>query len=272
MQQPMVAPNTMTALPANVAQSAMNARLGNFNAAYKPRFSNPLVIIAICGGVALLSLVLLVVILLASGYIFYLFPIAFIAAIVYGIYALIHSSHRFYEFTDGMILAKGSQLNVLRWDQIAAIWQAARRQGYYGGLAGFAVRAAMRNSSNVITTYTIQRYDGSKITMSTSQAQNLQNLGTTIQHEVSRLHGPQATAAFDAGQVVPFGPLSLSRQGIQSNRGILPFNQLASVNAVSGRLVFKQGPKASTWTSVPASQIPNLTVFMDLINYARRQG
>jgi hypothetical protein len=272
MQQPMVAPSTVTALPANVAQAATNTRLGNLNATYKPRISNPLVIIAISGGIALLALILTVVVFIASGYIYFLFPAAFVAAIILGILGLVRSGHRFYEFVDGMIFANGSQLNVLRWDQIAAIWQYSRRRGYYGGLAGLAVRAALRNTSNIITTYTIQRYDGSKMTFSTTQARNLSNLGQTIQHEVARIHGPQATAAFDAGQVVPFGPLALSTQGIQSQRGILPFNQLASMQAVSGRLVFKQAPKSSTWTSVPISQIPNFTVFTDLVNYARRQG
>lgn len=272
MQQPMVAPNTVTALPANVAQAAMNARLGNLNAMYKPRMSNPIAIIAISGGIALLALILTIAVLVASGYVYFYFPIVFVLAIIFGIYTLVHSGHRFYEFADGMIFANGSQLNVLRWDQIAAIWQMSRRRGYYGGLAGLAVRAALKNSSNVVTTYTIQKYDGTKTVMSTSQAHDLQNLGQTIQHEISRIHGPQATAAFDAGQVVPFGPLALSRQGIQSNRGILPFNQLASMQAVSGRLVFKLAPKSSTWTSVPISQIPNISVFTDLVNYARRQG
>jgi hypothetical protein len=33
-----------------------------------------------------------------------------------------------------------------------------------------------------------------------------------------------------------------------------------------------QAAKNSTWTSVSVSQIPNITVFTDLFNYARRQG
>ncbi|GCF07562.1 DUF6585 family protein [Dictyobacter arantiisoli] len=267
MQQPNIAPN----LPTEVAQAAMASQLGPLNHIYKPRISNPLAVIGIVAGIIIADIILFLALLFLTDYIFYALIIIPIIAIVYGIYGLTHYNVRIYEFSAGLIAGKESKLDAIRWENIAVIWhdqQRTRRYGSYGLLGVFVLlifKASVRDR------YTLQRQDGTTIIVDNRRVLHAEILGSRIEREVVGLHMPQALTAYNSGQVLPFGPLQISQQGIIRGKGdLLPWPQVGNVMVDQGRLLIKQQGKMFNWVALPLNKVPNVAVFTELINYARQ--
>lgn len=55
-----------------------------------------------------------------------------------------------------------------------------------------------------------------------------------IEQAVIKLHMPRAIAAFQGGQVIPFGPLSVGRQGLGNGRETIPWHELQNVEVKRG--------------------------------------
>lgn len=264
IQNPPVAPN----LPDEIVQAATVSQMGPFTGLYKPRISSPLAIVGIVAGTIIADIILLVLVLLLTGYIFYALVLIPIVAIIYGIYALLHYKVRIYTFAQGLIYAKSEKIDIARWDQVAAVWQVQRRQRYgysYGGII-----AALIFRSNMRESYKLQRNDGITISIASASVSNIQELGQVIQYEITQRQSPQAIAAFNTGQPIPFGPFTVSQQGIaRANGGQLPWNQVALVDTQRGSLIIKQTGKTLNWAASPVGKIPNLGVFNAVVYHAR---
>lgn len=57
--------------------------------------------------------------------------------------------------------------------------------------------------------------------------ENAEQLAQTIQQEVTRRQLGRAMTMFNAGQPVQFGPLTVTRAGLEHGRKILPWSQFA---------------------------------------------
>lgn len=190
-----------------------------------------------------------------------------IVAVIYGIYALIDCNLRVYQFADGLVRAKGEQLDVIRWDAVTSVIQNVRRRGYYYAWGG-VLAAAFANRNGTPHSVTVQRSDGA-IFKFNSTVQHVTQLIQTIQTAVMQAHMPRAMAAFNAGSPVTFGSLTLSQQGLSNGREIVPWNEVQSVDIKQGQVIVKRVGKTFRWANVNIGQIPNVLVFMSLINYAR---
>lgn len=190
-----------------------------------------------------------------------------IVAVIYGIYALIDCNLRVYQFADGLVRAKGEQLDVIRWDAVTSVIQNVRRRGYYYAWGG-VLAAAFANRNGTPHSVTVQRTDGA-IFKFNSTVQHVTQLIQTIQTAVMQAHMPRAMAAFNAGSPVTFGSLTLSQQGLSNGREIVPWNEVQSVDIKQGQVIVKRVGKTFRWANVNIGQIPNVLVFMSLINYAR---
>ncbi len=241
------------AVPPDVLQQAATYQLGTHEQTYKPRFS-PIVAVGIAAIVSILDLIVLVAILLASGYFLGILIVIPIAMIVFAGYSLALGNTQIYVFTNGLIQAKGQQRNVIRWDQIEATWQRIVRTRYY-----FYYSTSYK--------YTVRRSDGATFTFG-SPLKDVANLGKTLQGEVSRLHTPRAIAAYDSGVPVTFGIFTLGTLGISNGRETLPWNMVKRID-VSGGMVFvhKEG-QLLRWASSDVSSIPNYPVFINVANHA----
>jgi hypothetical protein len=125
-----------------------------------------------------------------------------------------------------------------------------------------------RNFTYTHTTYfyTIQTTDKTIITIDKT-IKGIDQLGQTIQNESTKRLLPKMIAAYDAGQAVSFGPLTLSKERVQYLNNYVSWTELEDVQIVKGFVIFKNYDKRFDWANVPASEIPNLFVFLSLIDH-----
>lgn len=256
-------------MPEQVHQQAALFHLGTLNNVYRPRIASPLLVIGIALGIILADAVLFGVILLL-GYIISVLIIVPIFAIIYAIYGLRSCNLRVYEFSNGLLRAKGKQIDVIRWDQIGSVMQASKASNtsyMVGGVLGALLFGSRKH------VYTIQRQDGQIFKFESSNIHNIESLGQTIQQEVAQAHLPMAIAAYDNGNVIPFGPLSVSLQGIVNAKGvILPWSQVNGVTVNQNVVTIMQSGRVQKWVSAPLAKVPNIGVLTELVNYARQNA
>lgn len=253
-------------VPAQISQQAMMFQLGSLRNVYKPRISSPLIVIGIALGIILADIVLFAIILLL-GYIVYLLVIVPVFAIAYGIYGSLNCNLRVYEFEHGLLRSKGSQVNIIRWDQVAAVWQENKPSSssyLVGGVLGALLFGAQTRHI-----FKVSLHDGATFIFNSSGISQIENLGQTIQQEVAQIHMPLAIVAYDRGNTIPFGPLSVSQQGISNQKGaILPWSQVNGVTVNMSVVTIMQNERVKKWVSAPTSKVPNLGVLTALVNYA----
>lgn len=258
---------THVSTPQNVYAQAMAYQLGAQGPTYKPLLPSALTVVGMMVGVTVADIILLYIILATTGYLFYILIAIPIAAIIYGIYALIDCNLRVYQFEHGLIRAKGEQIDVIRWDAVAFVTQNVRSRGYYYAVGG-VIAAALANRNGTPHSVSVQRNDGAVFKFN-STIQHVGQLIQTIQTAVLQAHMPRAMAAYNAGSPVVFGPLTLGQQGLSNGRELLPWNEVQSVDIKQGQMIVKRVGKTFSWANTNIAKIPNVFVFMSMINYAR---
>jgi hypothetical protein len=241
-------------VPPEVLQQAAIFQLGEPTAAYRPSMTNPLAIIGIALGVSIVDILLLIAIYNA-GFIVYLLVAIPIAMVIWGVRALMWHKVRIYLFTNGFIRANGMTIDAVRWDQVEAVWQRPLRSRY-GYVRSYA--------------YTVKRSDGATYKFD-NLIKKAADLGNTIQHEVTKVHVPRAIAAFNSGNPLLFGKLSLNVQGLSKGSAMLPWMQVRNVDLNRGYVQVWQNGSSRRWARVTVSAVPNLLVFLEVVNYARSQ-
>jgi len=239
-------------LPGEIYQQAATYGLGELAATYKPKYTNAFAIIGIALGVTIVDIAAVVGIYLAGWIVWYLLAIPIIV-IVWAINALIHCNLRVYIFTNGFIRAVGRQGDVVRWDQVRAIWEKVTRSGGY-------------RSGNLTYTYTVQRSDNA-IFKQGSPLINSRDMGFRMMRAVVQVHLPPARAAYDAGQTLTFGPINVNMQGLNNGKELIPWNQIGKVTTQQGVVCIEQNGHVIKWASVKSADVPNLSVLIALVNY-----
>ncbi len=245
MAQAYAMPNQQ--IPNELYQQAANSELGEMSTVYKPRFSNPLVIIGIALGALILDIVAIVVIYYIGFIVYYLIAVPIIV-IIWAIGALGSSNLRVYLFTNGFIAARGKNGDVFRWDQIQAVWE----------------KVTSSRSGNVFT-YTVQRNDGKTSKMG-SQLMKVRDLGVQIMREVTRIQLPLAKAAYNGGQVLSFGKVNVNLQGVNNGKELVPWDQIGSMTVTQGKIFIVKDGRQLKWSTVKAADVPNLPVLLALVN------
>lgn len=237
-------------LPMNVMQQAEQYQLGSLLGTYKPQLSHPLAIIGLIVGAWVLDIIVIAV-AASFGYILYFTIFLPIIALIYGIRAMFHYNVRVYHFNAGLIKTKGQQFDVIRWDQVEAVWQKITKSRY-----------------STSYTYTVQRTDH-KTFIFNSILRQIALLGQNIMQEVTKIQMPRAMEAYNAGHTLNFGTLAISSYGINNGKEQLSWDQLENVALYRGYLVIKKIGKKRNWEHVAVASIPNYTVLLGIISYAR---
>jgi len=159
-----------------------------------------------------------------------------------------------YACPDGLLYLHSGKTEAIRWDQVESFWRKVVKTSSYGIQTGTTHR------------YTLRRSDGATFKFN-DNIDHVEALGNTIAAETARTLWPRYIAAYQAGQTLPFGKISLSQQGVTNGKEWLPWHQVREIQINRGYLSLKkEGDKQGNWRGIPASEIPNIDVFMALVN------
>ncbi|HEY7414702.1 MAG TPA: DUF6585 family protein, partial [Ktedonobacteraceae bacterium] len=172
-----------------------------------------------------------------------------IIALIWAINTLGSANLRVYTFTNGFIRARGRKGEVVRWDQIQAIWEKVRQSRY-----------------GTHFTYTVQRSDN-QIFKQGSPLQNSRDMGLSMMREVLKLQLPAAKAAYDAGQTLSFGKITVNQQGLNNGKELVPWNHVSRMAVQRGNAIIEKDGHPINWSSVKSAEVPNLSVLLALVKY-----
>jgi hypothetical protein len=153
-------------------------------------------------------------------------------------------------YDDGFVFTnRRNQRRVCRWDDVTEVYESIiyRDPGRRMGIIGRKC--------------TVYQADGQRIKLGVA-IQNSDNLGATIQAEVSKRLLPRVIETYEAGGTVAFGPeLALSQQGLISGHEMLPWDAVADIKFDRWQGVrISQQEKRRPWKSIMHSRIANYFV------------
>lgn len=158
--------------------------------------------------------------------------------------ALHTKGDRVYLYTRGFILASKSGSEVYRWDQI-------------GGLRDKVVVRKVRTYRVPIHFYSIRRFDGQQAALS-DDIPGMNELWSIITQEVNTVLWPRIQSLYQQGKNIPFGPLTISQQGISTSKDRLPWDQVKSCTIANGRVVIEKQGQSVRWADIAADEFTNL--------------
>ncbi len=246
-----------------VYQIAETHRLGTPMAQHKSRLVRPLLFAIVVGGLGVLMMLSLLGGFHLSTIIIFLFGLAFVFYAFSRIRSVVNNrGARVYLCTDGLMRVKSGAAEAIRWDQVREV---SKIYMYYG-LAQVGVGLRLLPA---LKEYQLRRADGTELVLAKTFSR-FRQLGKTIEKEVTRRGLPSALAACNAGQMLQFGSISVSAQGIllPSKKEPLSWDEVNKV-LVSGGILYvnnkKKGALLYSNDSFLVSQIPNFCVLVELV-------
>lgn len=194
-----------------------------------------------------------------------IFTLLVLAGLVWNIiYSLQSRSWCVYVFNQGFVFLKDGQPDIFRWEEVQVIWQQIKQYYYYG----FRISKTHK--------YIIECVDGHRVVFN-DRFKNVEELGNGLSQQISEFMLPKILEDYNAGNVVTFGPLSVSQQGINNGEELLPWSSIQEIEASQGPVsvirasqdivkVRKEG-KRRNWSTVPVAKIPNFFVFLALTKH-----
>jgi hypothetical protein len=146
------------------------------------------------------------------------------------------------------------ELQAWNWDEITSLTAAVTRHytnGIYTGTTHIYTLLNKRNERLVISdTY-----------------KNVEKLAQAIEQAIFPRLYDQAAAQYNTGQTLAFGPVTISKDGIQIGKKTYPWTEVKAVSIHQG--ILKVSQKDGGWfsgASATASTIPNLGVLLNIIH------
>jgi hypothetical protein len=155
--------------------------------------------------------------------------------------------------TNGFAIIRGNRKTVYVWDDILTQYQK---------ITDHYVNDVHTGTTHV---YTMECADGGKLVFKDS-LKNVKRLGEAIADEIMRRELPRALEDYDAGRVVNFGKLSVSKKGLTYGDSFLPWKEVQGVQIADGYISVSKKGKWLNWCSIGAPSVPNLFVFLALVD------
>lgn len=155
-------------------------------------------------------------------------------------------------FAGGIVHNQFGKTTSVRWEEIILVWQQVTKHytnGIYTGTTHL---------------YTLQKADTTILKLNDA-LNNIDQLGSKIQDEVTTRLLPLAISKYLSGNPVVFGDLSVSQSGISCNRKYVAWSEVSSVQLNAGILSVKTQGKRSDSLNIRVATIPNLWVALTLI-------
>lgn len=161
-----------------------------------------------------------------------------------------------YSCPGGLLYQHSGKTEAIRWDQVESYWRRVASYYRYGIYTGTTHR------------YRLRRSDGATFKFN-DDIHNVEALGKTITSETTRALWPRYMAAYQAGQTLSFGKITLNWQGVSKGKQGLPWSQVKELQVNQGGFVSlkKEGNRQGNWSLAHVSVIPNVEVFIALVNY-----
>ncbi len=156
-------------------------------------------------------------------------------------------------FADGLTRTQYGKTLTLRWEEITSVWQQVTKHYYNGVYTG---------TTHV---YTVQKTDSTKIKFNDA-VKNVEQLGNTIQDEVTQRLLPLAITSLSSGETITFGKLGINVTGLTWGDKSLLWSEIEGVQINKGVLSIKKQGKWLKWANITVSSIPNLLIALTLIN------
>jgi hypothetical protein len=153
----------------------------------------------------------------------------------------------------GFAVVQRGRRTVYHWKDILAQYQSITEH-YYNG--------AYTHTSHV---YTLECVGGERVIFNDS-LKNVKKLGEAVAEEITQRELPLIREQYDAGDLVPFGKLGVSRKGLTYGQAFLPWREVSGVRIHEGYVSVGKKGKWLNWCSIGAASIPNLFVFLALVD------
>ncbi len=168
------------------------------------------------------------------------------------------ANRRVYLYDAGFVYADGAGgLDVYRWDTISTVFQLITSTSYYG------VQTPTRYC------YTVTRADGRTVRLA-SGYHGVATFGPHIAQQTARAQLPAVREALAQGQGVVFGDITVTAAGVGARRSTVPWAEIKGAKVVNGRVSISRQGKFMPLTSKPAAKIPNLPLFLALVEQYRQ--
>jgi hypothetical protein len=172
---------------------------------------------------------------------------------IYFVWATVRQAYiRVMVFAEGLIRVGRADFVVARWKEIATIWHA---------------KNVLHDVTPLATAQevTIQAPDGERLTF-TSDLKNVSELVQTIQKEVTPHLLGHAEATLASNGIIPFGRISVSRDGLKYGHSLLGWDQLDRIEIHKVFITIRKKGKWRGWLKMQTRAFPNLIVFLRLVD------
>jgi hypothetical protein len=154
----------------------------------------------------------------------------------------------------GLVHFHRGKRRLIPWEDILSVKQAITEVYHNGGYVGTNYH------------YTLVLHDATKIVYTSNQFRKLEKLGNEIMEKTTEVILPLAIRAYKKGEVVDFGPLGVSRDGLHYGKSLLDWDAIKGVKIKEGYISVSKRGKWLNWCNISAASIPNLHVFLSLVN------
>jgi hypothetical protein len=159
-------------------------------------------------------------------------------------------------FTDGFAEVLGDRVtDTCRWDEAVSFREFAIRREVHG--------IHVETSYN----YWVGRRDA-RVFGFGDWLEDVRALGGALRERLVPRLVAQGRAAWQAGEVLDFGPLRLDREGLSRGTDRLPLCELEKVEVHNGWLHVRRAGRANDWHQCLAGDVANLPVLLDLVDRA----
>ena len=176
-----------------------------------------------------------------------------LAAVVVPVRIYKHQGMRVLAFEEGMAYQIGDGVEVLRWNEIVKIRQCVVRD---------LRRALFFGEFHLI----LGLQDGSQVEFDDIVVPRVRRLTAVIQQQTLKHLLNAAFRAWEAGEEVSFGSISVTRKGIVSSRRTLPWGKVNKSHAARGRLTIWAKGRWRPWLRTPVTRLENPFALVLLVN------
>jgi hypothetical protein len=156
-------------------------------------------------------------------------------------------------FDQGFTQIIKGEMNDVRWNEINAVWQNVTKH-YTNGVY-----------TRTTHVYTLQTTTGKRFVWNDA-IKNVEQLGIAMQNAVTKIRLPEVQSAYQAGQTITFGPLSVSLAGLSKGNQTVSWTEIKGVQVEKGYIRVKKQDAWFNFAKVATSSIPNLFIFLTLVD------
>ena len=180
--------------------------------------------------------------------------VLFLAGLAAGWWAYANWSKGVAVYERGLVVHDRKGLQFWRWEEIVSLTAAVTRPYLRG------------NSTGMTHVYRLTNRQNQRLVLNDGFSR-VEELALIIQAAITPILYDRAAQQYNAGQLLVFGPVTISQGGIQIGKKTVPWAEVQQVSVQQG--ILKVSQKEADWFSgarVSTAVIPNLQVLLNIIH------